>query len=279
LIINKLTISYPLLFALLTGCLSVPTVEERRQTINDLARQSNWQGKTLATSPYPLQAFLPKQVHPSNILSIYIEGDGLAWRSRRKISNNPSPINPLTLELALKDPQAAAYLARPCQYVRDQAGCDLRLWTSARFSADVITATNHAIDLLKQRFSAQHLRLIGYSGGGGVAALAASRRNDVIQLITVAGNLDHAIWTSHHNISPLTQSLNPADAWQALQEIPQIHFVGKDDRIIGSFVAESYRKRFPAKHQPSIKIIEDADHHCCWPEKWPELLRSIKPTQ
>jgi pimeloyl-ACP methyl ester carboxylesterase len=262
--------------SLLPGCITVPTPEMRQQNATHLAQQSGWHGITLPTSPHVLHAFVPENIHSTNTLSIYIEGDGLAWRSRRRISRNPTPINPLALQLALQDQHAAAYLARPCQYVTNQAGCNHSLWTSARFSADVIASTNQAINLLKRRFMAKHIRLIGYSGGGGVAALVAARRDDISQLITVAGNLDHVVWTSHHNISPLTQSLNPADAWQTLQEIPQVHFVGKDDRIIGTFVAKSYRKHFPAEHQPTIKVIEDVDHYCCWPDKWPELLRSVK---
>lgn len=219
---------------------------------------------------------MPSQISPTDTLSIYIEGDGLAWRSRRTISDNPTPVNPVVLQLAVKDPQTSVYLARPCQYVSNNDDCKPSIWTSARFSSDVITATNEAIELLKKQFLAKHVRLIGYSGGGGVAALAAARRDDVKQLVTVAGNLDHAAWTRHHKVSPLSQSLNPADAWQQLKDIPQVHFIGEHDRIIGLFVAESYANRFPPTQRPAIKIVKDTDHHCCWPEMWPAL---VKPTR
>jgi len=261
---------------LLAGCVTVPTVEERRQSVDEIARHSGWHAAILPTTPYPLQAFMPTPIKPGDTLSIYIEGDGLAWRSRRRISKNPTPINPMALRLAIQDPHAAAYLARPCQYVSDRTGCNPSLWTSARFSSNVVVAMNQAIDSLKKQFSAKLVRLIGYSGGGGVAALVAARRDDVSQLITVAGNLDHVAWTRHHKISPLFQSLNPADAWQQLKNIPQVHFVGENDRIIGRFVAESYADRFPSAHRPSIKTVKKTDHHCCWPEKWPALLRSAQ---
>jgi len=278
---NKITITGLSLIALLlvSGCLSAPTVEERRQNIDDLARQSGWHATTLSPSPYPLRAVLPDQVRPGDVLSIYIEGDGLAWRSRRRISSNPTPVKPMALQLALLDQGTAAYLARPCQYVNKQSGCDPVLWTSARFSEDTIASTNAAIDLLKQQFSANQVRLIGYSGGGAVATLVAARRDDVSQLVTVAGNLDHVAWTSHHNVSPLTNSLNPADAWPTLQYIPQVHLVGESDYNTGVFVANSYRQRFPPEHQPLIRIVEGADHSCCWVDKWPELLKSIKTVQ
>jgi len=261
---------------LVAGCVSTPTHEERLQNANSLARQAGWHGITLPTSPLKLHAFLPAEIQPTDLLSIYIEGDGLAWLSRRRISSNPTPLKPIALQMALQDQGVAAYLARPCQYVTGNTVCAPALWTSERFSNQVITASNASINELKQRFHAKRLRLIGYSGGGAVAALLAARRNDVDQLITVAGNLDHTSWTLHHGVSPLSGSLNPADEWQALQSIPQTHFVGADDNIIGRHVAESYRAHFPPDRQPEIRVISGADHHCCWNEQWPELLGSVK---
>lgn len=263
---------------LLAGCITTPTVETRRQNANDMAARSGWHAITLPVRPYQLQAFVPRKIPAANTLSIYIEGDGLAWRTRRSISSNPTPVAPVALQLALLDKSAAAYLARPCQYVRNQANCDSGLWTSARFSAEVITASNAAIDLLKQRFAASRIRLIGYSGGGAVAALVAARRNDISQLVTVAGNLDHVAWTRHHRVTPLRDSLNPADEWRALQSIPQVHFVGADDRTVNRSISESYRQRFPLGRQPLIKLVKGADHHCCWAEKWPKLLRTLQST-
>jgi dienelactone hydrolase len=153
--------------------------------------------------------------------------------------------------------------------------CNQELWTSARFAETVIDSSNHAIDLLKQQFGASSLRLIGYSGGGAIAALVAARRSDVIQLVTVAGNLDHEAWTRHHSISPLHRSLNPADAWHALARIPQVHFIGENDRNIGPFVIDAYLERFPDGQRPPVHLVKDADHYCCWMEHWPALLRII----
>ena len=262
---------------LLAGCVAVPTVDERRQNANTLTKNSGWVGTAIASSPYPLYAFLPQRPAPTQTLSIYIEGDGLAWRSRRSISGNPTPIKPVALQLALLDQSAAAYLARPCQYVRDLSRCDPKLWTSARFSSKTVTAANQAVDFLKREFSAKRVRLIGYSGGGAIAALVAAQRNDVAQLVTVAGNLDHVTWAKLHRVSPLDNSLNPADAWRSLQSIPQMHFVGADDRIIDASISASYRRRFPRDKQPAIMLVKGADHHCCWVEKWPALLRTLNP--
>jgi hypothetical protein len=66
----------------------------------------------------------------------------------------------------------------------------------------VISASNQAVDALKQRYGAQEIVLVGYSGGGAVAALVAARRTDVVRLVTVAGNLDHLAWTHLHSVPP-----------------------------------------------------------------------------
>ena len=54
---------------------------------------------------------------PGNDLNIYLEGDGLAWVSRREPSRDPTPDNPIGLRLAAIDPAPnVIWLARPCQY-------------------------------------------------------------------------------------------------------------------------------------------------------------------
>ena len=90
-----------------------------------------------------------------------------------------------------------------------------------------------SVTQLKYRFGAKSVALVGYSGGGAVVALVAAGRTDVVKLTTVAGNLDHAEWTKKHMISPLSGSLNPADYWRRLVDIPQVHYVGGRDEIIG----------------------------------------------
>ena len=120
------------------------------------------------------------------------------------------------------------------------------------------------------------MTLIGYSGGGAVAALVAAGREDVEHLITVAGNLDHARWTRERALSPLKGSLNAADVWRDLVEIPQMHFVGTDDDTVDPAIAAAFRARFPPESPVQIETIADFDHHCCWVEQWPELLQRVR---
>jgi hypothetical protein len=271
---TPLRLTTAIFMLVLSACIVSPAPETRRHNASDLATRQGWQAVTLDTQPYLLQSYIPTTTTRTATLSVYIEGDGLAWLSRRRVSADPTPVKPVGLQLALLDNHPSAYLARPCQYIR-QENCEPGLWTSARFSAQVIDSSNQALDRLKNIFGAGQLRLIGYSGGAAIAALLAARRRDVIQLVSIAGNLDHAAWTLHHRVSPLDQSLNPADYWQSLVTVPQLHITGQNDNNIDQHVTQAYLDRFPVAKRPSVKIIEGADHDCCWAEHWPALLRIV----
>lgn len=197
------------------------------------------------------------------------------------MSEDPTPIDPLGLRLAVQHPdEAAAYLARPCQFVgvdRDTQ-CRSRYWTSARFSPEVIETSDQALSRIKALTGATELRLVGYSGGGAVATLLAARRSDVVQLVTVAGNLDHTAWTKRHRISPLADSLNPKDVWREVSGIRQTHLVGGRDRIISPRAAQDYAALFPAGQKPLVIVFDDYDHSCCWAEHWPDIYqRDVNP--
>nr|VFK78080.1 MAG: Alpha/beta hydrolase family protein [Candidatus Kentron sp. SD] len=241
------------------------------------ASAAGWRKQRLSTEYFDLLSYVPNTPRPRReVLTVYIEGDGNAWLSTHRISSDPTPRNPIALKLALRHPRdrAAAYLARPCQYDgrASRPPCESEYWSGKRYAPEVIAASQTAIDELKRRVDAKRVILIGFSGGGSVAALLAAERRDVAKLITVAGNLDHRILSAHHSVTPLYGSLNPVDAWQALRNIPQRHFVGGRDRVVPPVVARSYQRRFPEGERPVVRIIEGFDHHCCWEEHWPKLL-------
>lgn len=273
---SRLTLAIRLLFvaSLLYGCSQVPTPESRTNRAEQLAHGRGWQGFSVGNAEFRLQAYGPADTRPvlNPPLRVYIEGDGLAWISRSRPSNNPTPITPTGLKLALADPSGhAVYLARPCQY-RIDAGCSAEYWLSRRFSKEVVTATGAAIDQLKQRYGARSVVLVGYSGGGAIAALVAAQRTDVQALITVAGNLDTQLWTRHHNISPLEGSLNPADYTYRLYAVAQWHFTGEKDVIIPPLIAGAFAKRFAEQAPVHVITLQTYDHYCCWADRWPQLL-------
>ncbi len=209
-------------------------------------------------------------------LSIYIEGDGMAWITSSFPSDNPTPLNPVGLRLFLKDPSSCKiYLARPCQYM-DSPFCQQKYWTSHRFSKAVIEAYHRVLDRIKEEYSPEGFSLFGYSGGGTVAALLAAQRDDVHSLVTVAGNLDIDHWTRLHRLTLLSGSLNPANFTKELEPVRQYHFIGGKDRIIPPSVFYSFQNQFANKENIDYKILDEFSHSCCWDVAWEPLLNHIE---
>ena len=247
--------------------------------IDSLARDNGFKRVTFQTSVFTLVGYgSPRELGNGQTLKIYIEGDGNAWKTRRLPSNDPTPLNPVALRLAVKDVSPILYLARPCQIVRgaNRRSCDVRYWTSARFSREVVTAMNEAINSFIGRSRNIRITLVGYSGGGALATILAAIRNDVVKLITVAGTLDHEAWTRHHRVSSLVQSLNPADYAERIASLPQYHFIGAKDKIVPSLVYDSYARRLGAGHRSKSLLIPGFTHKCCWEQKWQQLLSATE---
>lgn len=128
------------------------------------------------------------------------------------------------------------------------------------------------MDALKQRFGATRLTLVGYSGGAAVAALLATRRNDVARLVTVDGNLDHRAWTAHHRVTPLTGSLNPAEKNpRSLKSLNGI-FSANETRSCRHFW-HRISSDMPSAH---VKVIDGYDRKCCWAENWATFWKDIR---
>jgi dienelactone hydrolase len=255
----------------LAGC-ATASPEARLQSALALAAPSGWQASTLAAGDFRLLALHPAP-RESAELAVFIEGDGLAWLDPRTPSADPTPLDPIALRLALAERhRPSAWLARPCQFDPPLAGnCRAAHWTRARFSPEVIAAMDQGLSQLKRMFGAQRLVLVGYSGGGTVAALLAARRQDVALLVTVAAVLDHEAWTRAQGISALQGSLNPADEWAALRGLRQIHFVGAQDRLAGRAAVQPFVDRFAAPGKPVLIEVPGFSHSCCWAENWERL--------
>jgi hypothetical protein len=263
---------------LLSGCAGEGGAAARAHMAR-LAAQGGFRPLTIDATPFHLAAFLRLSA-PSSVLRVYIEGDGHAWDTLTRPSNDPTPWSPVALELAVHDPAPnVAYLARPCQYVPlgTDAACTQAAWTDARYSPVVIASTNQALDRLKAMAGARELELVGFSGGGAVAVLAAAQRHDVRNLRTVAADLDTALWTREHDVSPLAGSLNPVSVAAAVADVPQVHFVGTADRIVDASVVRSYAAAAGDAACLHIVPVPDMEHDGAWIEWWPRLLRAYRP--
>lgn len=248
----------------------------RHQALDSFDSHPDWQRINFPTSTFTITGMLRQARKATAPLTVYIEGDGLAWLSQYEKSSDPTPRDPLAMKMAAKHPKGPVlYLARPCQFVTRQTdrNCHAVYWTSHRYAPEVVTSMSEAIDTALRRTGAQKLVLIGYSGGGAVAALLAASRRDVIRLITIAGNLDHHAWTKAEKLTPLYGSMNPADHTDRLLNVDQTHFVGGKDKVVPPLSVFTYRDRFPPRRRPIVKVMENFDHDCCWLEAWPRLLR------
>lgn len=209
-------------------------------------------------------------------LTVYIEGDGRAWTNPWQPSTDPTPTDPIALRLAAADPaRPLVYLARPCQF-EASAACDPRLWTGARLSPQVVAIFQQAIDEAVRRSLSERIALIGYSGGGALAALIAERRHDVAWLVTIASDLDLADWVRLHGLQPLSDSLDPADDAPAIQRLPQIHLAGSEDSVVPPAIAQSFLHRLPANSPAQVMVVPGFDHQCCWADAWPRLLGELR---
>ncbi len=220
-----------------------------------------------------LRGFAKRLPAPATVsrVTVYIESDGAPWRTPDVPPHDPTPQRPMVLRMAIDDAaDAVAYLGRPCQYLAPEqlAQCDPALWMRRRFGEDAVAAMDAAVTRIKNSYGAAEVNLVGYSGGGAMAALIAARRSDVACLVTIAAPLDTDAWTTAINVSSLSYSLNPADVAHKLAKLPQTHFRGGKDRLVPSPTARRFLQQTPN----AVVIEKDRyDHQCCWRDDWKEL--------
>ena len=199
-----------------------------------------------------------KITNPQGVYKIYIEGDGYAFNAHGKATQDPTPKGVLVRELAFGDNSPnVIYLSRPCQYVKSPI-CSKRHWTTARFAPEVINAEYEAI---KQIAGDNPVILVGFSGGAQIAGLVATAKHglDVKKIITIAGNLDHLAWTQYHNLPPLNESMNLESYRKQFAQIPQIHYVGSDDKVIPPVLVRDF-----VGNDDLIIEVNGANHNEGW---------------
>lgn len=222
-----------------------------------------WTRFPLPAAGRTLAAAKPAGASKGDILTVVIEGDGEAHDRRGRPRSDPTPRGDTPAWKIAKawprDAGPVVWLGRPCQYVRDPA-CNSADWTTHRFSEAAVATTDAAVEILKQQAGARSVRLMGWSGGGTIAALVAARRTDLAGLVTIAAPLDLAAWTAWHHISPLTDGLDPGRLPPL--SMPQLHLLGAADPVVPPKLAEAGARRL-AGADGRVEI-HDARHTCCW---------------
>lgn len=261
---------------MLLVCSCASSMPERLDKADVIAQTAAMAKKLIKTDSFTLTSY--QKITDANLpLNIYIEGDGFAWATRNRISTNPTPKDPLALRLAAEDTSAnVIYIARPCQYTsfeHNNIPCNNKFWSQSRFATVVIDSFNQALDSLVKDNGIRQMTLTGYSGGAAIAVIVAAKRNDVIALRTVAGNLDHVALSKYHSVNIMSDSLNPSDYAKEISTLPQYHFAGEDDPIVPENIIETFaRTSEDGHHCVKFLKVEGVTHHSGWAEKWPDLL-------
>ena len=207
----------------------------------------------------------------SKPLHVYLEGDGQPWLKGLSPAIDPTTRDSLMLPLLALDQSPALYLGRPCYNGHAQdVGCDPRIWTSARYSREVVDALASALESFCKTYGYQHIVLMGHSGGGTLALLLAQRLPQTQLVITLAGNYDIDAWADYHHYLRLTESLNPAQ--QHPTGIPEWHFLGELDTVIPPQLFVTALKQ---RTNSQIEILPNIEHQRGWQAIWPQLLNRL----
>lgn len=244
------------------------------QRAASLAAAAGFQALTLQGREYGHVAFY--RASPAHgRLWVFLDGDGLPWvHGGTEVARDPTPRHPLGLELAVRTPGFVLYLGRPCYFAAPSTrACDSALWTGARYGEAVVASLVAAVEAFAAGQDVHQIVLVGYSGGGTLAALMAPRLAPGVALVTVAGNLDVDAWTTLHGYVPLAQSLNPAAAPPLPRGMAQIHLVGARDVNVPPRVAARYLARVPPE---DVWSETDFDHVCCWMRAWPTIVTQLQ---
>lgn len=266
---------------ILVSCLFIscstkyPSIEIRKQNALNFALQNDLKEFVFNSNYFNIFSLQTKNICLNKTINIYIEGDGLAWLTKNQISDNPTPTNQTLLDILSVDSNLCKiYLARPCQFVYSSK-CQSEYWTNKRFSKEIIDTFDDVLNQVKISFKNKDFNLIGYSGGGAVATLLASKRDDIKSLVTIAGNLDTNKWTDFHKISRLDGSLNPTDVTKNLSSLKQYHFIGLNDKIIPKDIFLSYLSKY--QNIDNIRAVYvNSNHSCCFKDSFKKFLEENK---
>ena len=251
--------------------LSACSTQQGLEQASKLAHSEQFNTQIYKCHQHAILGFSKKLTRKERTAHVYIEGDGLAWRSPSRPSQDPTPTNPMGLRLAVADQSGydVIYLSRPCQYLKT-AQCQTNDWTFGRYSRTIIQTYLELFNQLKSDYENFHLH--GFSGGGTIALLIAAHRNDVLSVTTFAGLLDTETWTCAKGYTALRDSLNPLHFVDKLLHLPQKHYIGAKDKIIGPEVYASYSAFFQNQETSQFITIPNFGHESPWDTFWRKQL-------
>ena len=237
------------------------------------AKQLKLEKNIIRGKEFPMIYYTKGIKHNTDNLHIYLGGDGMPWLDIMTYSTDPTPDNPLVLQLMGMDSSPSLFLGRPCyQGFSTTPPCDYYYWTAGRFSPAILANMRDAIMQLINQYQVKKLTLIGFSGGGALATLLAHDIPQTNTVVTIAGLLDTDAWTDLHFYSPLSGSLNPAKQIPLATHIRQIHLLGDNDKNIPPAIVSSYIQK---QTNTEVLRFKQTNHSCCWKKHWPTVLKKI----
>lgn len=261
----------------MTGCAATPGVRE--SNANRLAFPVFMIPRDVNAEMFKLKTF-ERVYEKGGVANVYFEGSGHPYVTPTLEDTDPTPKNPVGLQMASYDPAPnVIWMGRPCQYrmnlVNAKKGdeCPTKYLTDAMFAPEVIAAYDAALDDLKSRYGFTEFNLAGYDSGGGLAALIASARTDVLSLRTAAGLLDTQTYASAHGLPAMTASLNPIDATPHLANMPQHHYIAQFDAVVPNAVYHSYAQAINDERCMEYTFIQNVDHNYDWSEHWAAFVK------
>jgi len=276
-------------FFILTAC-GLQT-DLKQQAAKHIARPAFMVERSIPTGSFGLNAW--ERMHQRHApATIYIEGDSDGIHIQPAQVQNPrfepnvrgffgedaTRMNPVGLHLASRDlSENLAYIARPCQSVKfpEKNGCAPRYWKEDRFAPEILEAYDAALNDIAARYDITKFHIVGFGGGANIAAVLAARRNDILTLRTIAGDLNPRFVDKVNNIPVSADAVLAVNYGSTLSKVPQHHFIGAADDIVTPGTYHSYRQAIGLSDCIHYSLIQDADHTNGWVEKWPQLLSVV----